>query len=137
MSTEAVFLGRDATICCLKWQYSSRKTHKSLVRFVMHSRIRASHFPRDENVVYKQLGLFSKKRVIEDAVLRAKMLAPTALELEEGIRIKLEEMVRQSNLWHDPDKSHEILVKLADSAKAVAALKDIKYKVTYYRRLVS
>ena len=57
------------------------------------------------------------------------MLAPTALELEEAKRIKQEEMIRDYDLWDDPAKSNEILVKLADSVKVVEALKDLKYKV--------
>ena len=57
------------------------------------------------------------------------MLAPTALELEEAKRIKQEEMIRDYDLWDDPAKSNEILVKLADSVKVVDALKDLKYKV--------
>lgn len=57
------------------------------------------------------------------------MLAPTALEVEEAKRIKQEEMIHEYNLWDDLAKSNEILVKLADSAKVVDALKDLKYKV--------
>lgn len=75
------------------------------------------------------LGFFSLKRKIEDAVVRAEMLAPTALEHEEANRIKQEEMIREYDLWDDPAKSDEILVKLADSSKVVDALKDVKYKV--------
>lgn len=75
------------------------------------------------------LGLFSLKKKIEDAVLRAESLATTALELEEARRIKQEEMVRNYNLWDDPTKSNEVLVKLADSLKVVNALKDLRYKV--------
>lgn len=59
------------------------------------------------------------------------MLAPSALELEEARRIKQEEMIRDYDLWNDPVKSSEILVKLADSFKVVDALKDLKYKVMY------
>lgn len=69
------------------------------------------------------------KKNIEDTVLRAESLAPTALELEEARKIEQEEMIRGYNLWDDPTKSNEILVKLADSAKVVDALKDLKYKV--------
>ncbi|CAH2050013.1 unnamed protein product [Thlaspi arvense] len=42
--------------------------------------------------------------------------------------IKQQEMVRQYNLWDDLAKSNEVLVKLADSYKIVAALKDVQYK---------
>lgn len=76
------------------------------------------------------LGLFSLKKKIEDAVLRAEMLAP-ALELEEVRRNKQEKLIRECDLWDDPVKSNEILSKLADSAKVVDALKDIKYMVWY------
>lgn len=74
-------------------------------------------------------GLFSLRKKIEDAVLRAEFLAPTALELEEERRIRQEDMIRDYNLWDDPSKSNEILVQLADSAKVVDSLKDLKYKV--------
>jgi hypothetical protein len=76
-------------------------------------------------------GLFSLKKKIEDAVIRAEMLAPSALELEEARQIKQEEMIRESNLWDDPAKSDKILVKLADIAKVVDSLKDLTYKVMY------
>ncbi|KAK3021335.1 hypothetical protein RJ639_047078 [Escallonia herrerae] len=65
---------------------------------------------------------------IEDSVSRAEMLAPTALELEEERHIKQEKVIREYDLWDDLAKSNEVLVKLADSAKAVHALKDLKYK---------
>ncbi|KAF8395755.1 hypothetical protein HHK36_019706 [Tetracentron sinense] len=74
------------------------------------------------------LGLFSIRKKIEDAVLRAETLAPTALELEEARRIKQEEMIREYNLWDDLAKSNEILVGLADSTKVIDALKDLRYK---------
>lgn len=69
------------------------------------------------------------KRKIEDAVIRAEMLAPVALEAEEASRNKQEELIRAYDLWDDPSKSNEILAKLADSAKVVDALKDLIYKV--------
>ncbi|RZB86639.1 peptide chain release factor PrfB3, chloroplastic-like isoform X2 [Glycine soja] len=75
------------------------------------------------------LCLFSLKRKIEDAVLRAEMFASTALEMEEATWIKQEEMVRDFDMWDDPAKSNDILVKLANSAKVVDSLKDLKYKV--------
>lgn len=71
------------------------------------------------------------KKKIEDAVIRAEMLAPSALELEEARRIKQEEMIRESNLWDDPAKSDKVLVKLADIAKVVDTLKDLTYKVMH------
>ena len=73
--------------------------------------------------------MFSLKRKIEDAILRAEMLATTALEMEEARWIKREGRVRAFNMWDDPDKSNDVLVKLADSAKVVDALKDLKHKV--------
>lgn len=77
------------------------------------------------------LGLFSLKKKIEDAVLRAEMLAPTALELEEARRNKQEAIIRDYNLWDDPAKSNEILTKLGDSSKVVDSLKDLTYKVMF------
>lgn len=79
--------------------------------------------------------MFSLKKKIEDAVLRAEMLAPIALELEEAGRIKQEEKIRECNIWEDPVNSNEILTKLAGSAKAVDALKDLKYKVKHVERI--
>lgn len=78
---------------------------------------------------YKQLGMFSLRKKIEDSVNRAEMLGLTALEFEEAQRIKQEEMVREYDLWDDLAKSSDILIKLADSAKVVDALKDLTYKV--------
>ncbi|PKI32616.1 hypothetical protein CRG98_047013 [Punica granatum] len=78
--------------------------------------------------VYRELGLFSLKKKIEDTVLRAELMATSALELEEARRIRQEEMIRNYDLWDDPAKSNDILVELADSARAVDALKDLAYK---------
>ncbi|KAI3782634.1 hypothetical protein L2E82_12687 [Cichorium intybus] len=78
---------------------------------------------------YKQLGMFSLRKKIEDSVNRAEMLGLTALEFEEARRIKQEEMIREYDLWDDLAKSSDILIKLADSAKVVDALKDLTYKV--------
>lgn len=75
-------------------------------------------------------GWSSLKKKIEDAVIRAEMFAPTALEVEEARRNKQEEMIRDSNLWDDLAKSDRILVKLADVAKVVDSLKDLTFKVT-------
>lgn len=69
------------------------------------------------------------KKKIEDAVIRAETFAPTAIEVEEARRNKQEEMIRDSNLWDDFAKSDRILVKLADVAKVVDSLKDLKFKV--------
>ncbi|XP_031382038.1 peptide chain release factor PrfB3, chloroplastic isoform X2 [Punica granatum] len=55
-------------------------------------------------------------------------MATSALELEEARRIRQEEMIRNYDLWDDPAKSNDILVELADSARAVDALKDLAYK---------
>ncbi|KAJ7976714.1 putative Peptide chain release factor [Quillaja saponaria] len=108
-----------------KWNTFAIK-NKPHTRLFLYSRIRACHSM--DNKAYKQLGLFSLKKKIEDAILRAEMLAPIALEIEEARWIKQEEMIRDSNLWDDPAKSDEILEKLADSAKVVDALKDLRYK---------
>ncbi|KAA8518076.1 hypothetical protein F0562_015550 [Nyssa sinensis] len=48
------------------------------------STIRASQSMDDKNKAFKELGMFSLKKKIEDTVLRAEMLAPAALELEEA-----------------------------------------------------
>ncbi|KAI5682772.1 hypothetical protein M9H77_04000 [Catharanthus roseus] len=92
------------------------------------SRIRASQPINGKNNFYKQLGMFSLRKKIEDSILSAEILAPTALEVEEARRIKQEEAVRECNLWDDLTKSNEILDNLAESAKVVDALKDVKYK---------
>lgn len=74
-------------------------------------------------------GLFSLRKKIEDAVVRAEMMTPTALELEEARQIEQEEMIHKYDLWDDLAKSNEFLVALADTTKVVDALKDVKYKV--------
>ncbi|XP_022862062.1 peptide chain release factor PrfB3, chloroplastic-like [Olea europaea var. sylvestris] len=71
---------------------------------------------------------FSARKRIEDSILRAWMLAPIALEHEEARHFKQEEIIRDHDLWDDPGKSNEILIKLVDSAKVVDAFKDLKYK---------
>ncbi|XAR69900.1 hypothetical protein NMG60_11001667 [Bertholletia excelsa] len=115
----------------LKWKPS--RTF-NLHAFSLFSTIRASQFQfrseslDDKSRVFKELGMFSLRKEIEDAVLRAETLASTALEVEEAMCIKQQEMVRQYNLWDDLAKSNEVLVKLADSYKIVAALKDVQYK---------
>ncbi|XP_034920097.1 peptide chain release factor PrfB3, chloroplastic isoform X2 [Populus alba] len=131
MAAEPVFVS-GATAIPSKFQSFTRNINdKSQAKLLLCSRVRASqkHSMDDRNNVYKQLGLFSLKKNIEDTVLRAEMLAPTALEHEEARRIKQEEMIHECNLWEDPAKSNEILIKLAGSAKAIDALKDLKYKL--------
>ncbi|KAL9295285.1 Peptide chain release factor PrfB3 [Arabidopsis thaliana] len=110
---------------CCSWRRFYRKRTSS--RFLIFS-VRASSSMDDMDTVYKQLGLFSLKKKIKDVVLKAEMLAPDALELEEEQWIKQEETMRYFDLWDDPAKSDEILLKLADRAKAVDSLKDLKYK---------
>lgn len=83
-------------------------------------------------IVWVCLGLFSLKKKIEDAVLRAEMLAPLALELEEERRTEQEQLIRNYDLWDDTAKSNEILAKLADSVRVVDSLRDLTYKVTHY-----
>ncbi|KAJ4845287.1 hypothetical protein Tsubulata_015097 [Turnera subulata] len=87
-----------------------------------------SHSMDTKNHAYKQLGLFSLKKKIEDTIAQAEMLEP-ALELEQARCVKQETNIRGCNLWNDPVKSNEILGKLADSVKVVDALKDLKYKL--------
>ncbi|KAK8651437.1 hypothetical protein V6N13_141038 [Hibiscus sabdariffa] len=125
MAAEAVF---RRSLASTPWKSPSPTNKRSKTIQFLHFTIRASHSIDDKNKAYKQLGLFSLKKKIEDVILRAEMLAPTALELEEARKIKQEEMVRDHDLWNDPAKSNEILVKLADSVKVVDALKDLKYK---------
>lgn len=69
------------------------------------------------------------KKKIEDAVSRAEMIAPTALELEEARRIRQEEVLHEYNLWDDLTRSNESLAALADAIKVVDDLKDLRYKV--------
>ncbi|KAK9154758.1 hypothetical protein Sjap_002238 [Stephania japonica] len=90
--------------------------------------VRASQSMEDKNKVYKELGMFSLKKKIENAVVRADILATTALELEEARRVKQEELLREHNMWDDVVKSNEILIKFADTTKVVNALKDLQYK---------
>lgn len=75
--------------------------------------------------------MFSLRKRIEDSVLRAEMLAPTALEFEEAKHVDQEGVVRDYDLWEDLTKSNEILAKLADSAKVVDTLRDLTFKVRY------
>ncbi|KAA3454125.1 peptide chain release factor PrfB3, chloroplastic isoform X1 [Gossypium australe] len=127
MAAEAVF--RRSPSASTPWKSPSSTYKRSKTNHLLHFTIRASsHSIDDTNKAYKQLGLFSLKKKIEDVILRAEMFAPSALELEEARRIKQEEMIRDYDLWNDPVKSSEILVKLADSVKVVDALKDLKYK---------
>ncbi|KAL8489430.1 hypothetical protein ACS0TY_024883 [Phlomoides rotata] len=91
---------------------------------------RASQEPLDDdkNKFYKELGMFSLRKRIEDSVLRAEMLGPTALELAEANHVNQEEVIRDYDLWDDLGKSNEILTELANSAKVVETLRDLKYK---------
>ncbi|RZC82726.1 hypothetical protein C5167_045514 [Papaver somniferum] len=72
-------------------------------------------------------SLFSLKKKIDDAVLRAEMLIP-ALEMEETRQIQQEEMLREYDLWDNVAKSNEILNELGDTTRSVDALKDLRYK---------
>ncbi|KAK9128878.1 hypothetical protein Syun_017675 [Stephania yunnanensis] len=80
------------------------------------------------NVVEFVECMFSLKKKIENAVVRAEILTTTTLELEEARRIKQEELLREHNMWDDVVKSNEILIKFADTTKVVNALKDLRYK---------
>ncbi|KAI9162070.1 hypothetical protein LWI28_023504 [Acer negundo] len=123
MAAELLFV-RGTGSSTVSWEQACTRNNK----YKSQTHLRASHSTDKQNKVYKQLGLFSLKRKIEDAVLRAEMLAPPALELEEARRIKQEEIIHDHDLWDDPAKSNEILIKLADSEKVVDALKDLQYK---------
>ncbi|KAK2651950.1 hypothetical protein Ddye_011806 [Dipteronia dyeriana] len=123
MAAELLFV-RGTGSSTVSWEQDCTRKNK----YKSQTHLRASHSTDKQNKVYKQLGLFSLKRKIEDVVLRAEMLAPPALELEEARRIKQEEMIHDHDLWDDPVKSNEILIKLADSEKVVDALKDLQYK---------
>ncbi|XP_062231262.1 peptide chain release factor PrfB3, chloroplastic-like isoform X2 [Phragmites australis] len=94
--------------------------------------IRAAALPVDGRgdgaAAYKELGLYSLKKRIEDAVVRVENTASSALELEEARRIKQEEVLRRRNLWDNPAKSHETLSALADAIRVVDHLKDLCYK---------
>ncbi|KAL9232611.1 hypothetical protein vseg_007702 [Gypsophila vaccaria] len=105
------------------------RTRTRLETRISHCQVRASQSLDDNDKVFKQLGMFSLRKKIEDAVLRAEMLAPHALQLEEDKRIRQEEKIRDYNLWDDPMKSNEMLAKFARSAKVVDALKDVRYKI--------
>lgn len=113
-----------------KWK-PPESTASAVRKFSSRLIIRASHEALDDsknNKFYKELGMFSLRKRIEDSILRAEMLAPTALEHEEARHVKQEEIIRDHDLWDDLGKSNEILIKLADGAKVVDALKDLKYK---------
>ncbi|XP_059292089.1 peptide chain release factor PrfB3, chloroplastic isoform X3 [Lycium ferocissimum] len=110
---------------------SSPSSFRSSTMTVVALRIRAHNNNQhidDKSRFYKELGTFALKRKIEDLVLRAEMLAPTALEFEEARRFKQEEIIREYDLWDDVAKSNEDLVQLAESAKAIDSLKDLRYK---------
>ncbi|XP_039129394.1 LOW QUALITY PROTEIN: peptide chain release factor PrfB3, chloroplastic [Dioscorea cayenensis subsp. rotundata] len=93
------------------------------------STIQASQSMEDENEkIYKELGLFSLKKKIADAISRAEMIAPLALEFEEARRIKQEAVLQDCNLWDDIEKSTESLSALGDAIKMVNDLKDLQHK---------
>ncbi|KAM7500107.1 hypothetical protein LguiA_024521 [Lonicera macranthoides] len=113
-----------------KWTtttYTSRR-HCTLHYPTLSSTIRASQPMDDKSKLYKELGMFSLRKKIEDSVIRAEMLAAPALEHEEARHFKQEEMVREYDLWDDLAKSNEVLANLADSAKVVDSLRDLTYK---------
>ncbi|GAB2210121.1 hypothetical protein Drorol1_Dr00015379 [Drosera rotundifolia] len=129
MAANPSFLGGGATGSQLssKWQ-TSRKTMLQAA----HSRYqetRASHPTDDINKISEKPSLYALKRKIKDAVARAEILAPIALEHEEARRIKKEERIHECNLWDDSSRSNEILLQLADSVEVVGTLKDLRCKV--------
>ncbi|KAJ1375478.1 Peptide chain release factor class I/class II [Sesbania bispinosa] len=99
-----------------KWQSSLVRTKPHAQLFLCSSRIRACHSMANKKDIYNQV----------DAVLRAEMFASAALEMEEARWTKQEEVVRDCDLWDDPAKSNDILVKLANSAKVAEEAKLIK-----------
>lgn len=109
-----------------KCQASLNKTTR--IRLMCFS-VRASQSMDDKDKVFKSPGLFALRKKIEDAILRAEMSAPTALEHEEERRMRREQKMREYNLWDDPVKSNEMLAKVADSDKVVDGLKDLAYKI--------
>ncbi|KAJ0978900.1 hypothetical protein J5N97_014374 [Dioscorea zingiberensis] len=114
---------RNAAPFLLRRPIPRRATH------LLCSAIQASHPMESGNEdVYKELGLFSLKKKIADAVARAEIIAPLALQLEEEKRIKQEEALQECNLWDDLERSTESLSALADAVKVVNDLKDLKYK---------
>lgn len=75
------------------------------------------------------VGMFSLRKRIKDSVLLAEMLTTRALEHEVANHIGQGEVVQDFNMWDNLSESNELLMKLADSAKVVDSLQDIKYKV--------
>ncbi|KAF5181308.1 Peptide chain release factor prfb3 protein [Thalictrum thalictroides] len=126
VKVEAFSVGRDNSFSALfrsKWG-GLKNTHFSSLLFSVP--IRASYSMEDKNK--KELGLFSLRRKIDDAVLRAETLGPMALEFEEASQIKQEEVLHHYDLWDDVARSNEILTDLADTTKVVDNLKDLRYK---------
>ncbi|CAI9099746.1 OLC1v1036611C2 [Oldenlandia corymbosa var. corymbosa] len=74
------------------------------------------------------VGMFALRKKIEDSILTAEILAPSALEQEEVRRIKQQKVIRERNLWDDLPEADEVLVKLAESDELVDSLKDLKFK---------
>ncbi|XP_038690100.1 peptide chain release factor PrfB3, chloroplastic [Tripterygium wilfordii] len=129
MATEALFIrGAKSTDYLFPSMRRESTTSRHPLRVLVSSKIRASSSTDGKKNAYKELGLFSLKKKIDDVLLRAEMLGPTALELEETRRIAQEQIMRDFNLWDDPDKSNEILAELADRVRVIDALKDVKYK---------
>ncbi|KAL0929006.1 hypothetical protein M5K25_000945 [Dendrobium thyrsiflorum] len=94
------------------------------------SSFRAAQSMEGKNAkIYKELGLFSLKKKIEETVNRAEMITPLAMEFEEERRIKQEEVLRECNLWNDDlTTSNESLTALADAIRVVNDLKDMRHK---------
>ncbi|WOG98058.1 hypothetical protein DCAR_0417399 [Daucus carota subsp. sativus] len=90
--------------------------------------IRACQPSNDKSKFYKELGLFSLRKRIEDTVMNAEMLAPSALEAEEATRSKQEEIINGYDLWDDLNRTNDSLLKLADSSEVVDSLKDLQFK---------
>lgn len=125
MAAEAVLVRTSLSSGSFGSRWRAPQPHKSAVSRCM---VRACSSVDGRSKVYRELGLFSLKRKIEDAVQRTEKMAPTALQIEEAKWIKLDGLIRDYDLWDDPAKSYDALVKLADIARAVDALRDLTYK---------
>ncbi|CAM8876297.1 unnamed protein product [Rhodiola kirilowii] len=120
-SSQLVSGGYSTPACCRSlWRTEPKKQRRNFKA--------SQQYTDDKSRVYKELGLFSLKKKIEDVVHRAERLGPSALELEESKCIEQQEMIQDNNLWDDLAGSSEIFVNLAGTTKLVDALKDLKYK---------
>ncbi|XP_030525729.2 peptide chain release factor PrfB3, chloroplastic [Rhodamnia argentea] len=125
MAAEAVLVRRSISSASFGSKWRTPQPHKFEVS---RCTVCACSSVDGRNKFYKELGLFALKKKIEDAVQRTEMMAPTALQIEEARWVKLDGLIRDYDLWDDPAKTNDALVKLADIASAVDALRDLTYK---------